>query len=297
VDAAGTGQRLDVWLARQSLGLTRSHAQKLIAQGHVQIAGQAAKNNFRLQQGQSVQVEVPAPQPLLLTPEDLQLPIVYQDSDLVVVNKPQGMVTHPAQGNRSGTLVNGLLYQVEDLSGINGVLRPGIVHRLDKDTSGLLIVAKNDQAHLVLAAELKARRIKREYQALVHGGIAAETGTVDAPIARHPVFRKRMAVVDGGRPAVTHYQVLERLGNYTLLQLKLETGRTHQIRVHLAHIGHPVVGDPVYGPRKQHFQLPGQLLHAFRLTFTHPRTGAIMQFTAPLPKPFHDLLTRLRASR
>ncbi len=291
---SGVGQRLDAWLAEQPLGLTRSHAQKLIAEGRVLVNCKPGRNSTRLQLSDAVQVNVPEPEPLAIGAEKLDVPIVYQDSDIVVVNKPQGMVTHPAQGNQSGTLVNALLYQVGDLSGINGVMRPGIVHRLDKDTTGLLVVAKHDQAHSQLAADMKARRIKREYQALVHGGFAAERGTVDAPLARHPVLRKQMAVVTGGRPAVTHWQVLERFGQFTLLHLRLETGRTHQIRVHLAHLGHPVVGDVVYGPKKSAFTLPGQLLHAFRLSFQHPLTGEDLRFEAPLPAHFQTVLDRLR---
>lgn len=294
VSPTDAGQRLDAWLASQPLNLTRSHIQKLVTAGKVSVDGRAGRNNLRLRAEQTVTVVVDEPQPLQLVAQDLAVPIVYEDSDLVVVNKPQGMVTHPAQGNRSGTLVNALLWQVGDLSGINGVQRPGIVHRLDKDTTGLLVVAKHDQAHLRLSAELKARQIKREYLALVHGGFRQEQGTVDAPIARHPTLRKQMAVVPGGRPAITHYQVEERLGQYSLLLLRLDTGRTHQIRVHLAHIGHPVVGDPVYGPKKSAFQLPGQLLHAFRLTFRHPVSGQELQFTAPLPDYFARILQQLR---
>lgn len=294
VGAADVGQRIDAWLAVKLEGLTRSHLQRLIRDGQVLVDGEPVKSNRRLREGETVIVDVPPPRPLEVEPENIPLSIVYEDFDLLVVNKPQGMVTHPAQGNYSGTLVNALLYHVHDLSGINGVLRPGIVHRLDKDTSGLLVVAKNDQAHLRLAADLKERRVRREYQALVHGNLLADQGTVDAPIARHPIQRKQMAVVPGGRSAVTHYQVLERLGNYTLLQLQLETGRTHQIRVHLAHIGHPVVGDPAYGPRRAHFDLAGQLLHAFRLSFNHPQSGEPLSFTAPLPEHFQRILRRLR---
>ena len=294
VSDSGAEQRLDVWLAEQHLGLTRSHVQKLIAEGYILVDGKRSKNNHRLKPAEHLQVTIPAPEPLVAEAENLNLSVVYEDSDVVVINKPQGMVTHPAQGNYTGTLVNALLYHVRDLSGINGVMRPGIVHRLDKDTTGLLVVAKNDYAHLALAAQLKARSIRREYQALVHGGFSVEQGTISAPIARHPSLRKQMAVVAAGRKAVTHYQVLERFGIYTLLQLSLETGRTHQIRVHLTHIGHPVVGDPVYGPKRVPFHLSGQLLHAFRLTFSHPRTGETMQFTAPLPSYFSDILGRLR---
>jgi 23S rRNA pseudouridine1911/1915/1917 synthase len=297
VNEQDAGRRLDAWVALQPLNLTRSHVQKLIAEEAVLVNGQVGKNSTRLQPGDSVVVTVPEPKPLTIAAEQLQVPIVFQDEHIVVVNKPRHMVTHPAKGNYSGTLVNALLHQVGDLSGINGVLRPGIVHRLDKDTTGLLVVAKHDCAHLALAEQMKQRLIKREYQALAHGGFPADQGTVDAPLARHPVWRKRMAVVPGGRRAVTHYQVLERLDQYTLLQLRLETGRTHQIRVHLAHLGHPVVGDQVYGPRKSPFRLSGQLLHAWRLSFQHPITGQALQFDAPLPADFAAVLRQLRQTQ
>jgi len=227
-------------------------------------------------------------------PEEMDLDIYYEDRDVLVVNKPKGMVVHPAPGHSSGTLVNGLMAHCKDLSGINGVLRPGIVHRLDKDTSGLLVVAKNDESHLSLASQIKNRSVKREYQALVHGNVHLDQGTIDAPIARHPIHRKRMAVVDGGRRAVTHYTVIERFGDYSLLHLQLETGRTHQIRVHLSHANHPVVGDPVYGPKHAHFGLSGQLLHAWKLTFAHPATHQTMTFEASLPRHFQIVLNKLR---
>lgn len=298
VDSGDNGKRLDAWLAAQDLSLTRSQVQKLIAEGKVRVEGVATnKNNYRLRAGQWVFVVVPDPKPLEILPENIPLPIVYEDACLAVVNKPQGMVTHPAQGNYTGTLVNALLYHIKDLSGINGVLRPGIVHRLDKDTSGLLVVAKNDLAHRSLAQQLKTRQMKRRYVALLHGNLKQDVGTVNAPIARHPVLRKQMAVVAGGREAITHFQVRERFGNFTLVELQLETGRTHQIRVHMAHSGHPVVGDNIYGPKKPAFGLNGQLLHAWHLSFLHPITQEIAQFSVDIPPHFQRVLDKLRQSQ
>jgi len=227
-------------------------------------------------------------------PKPIPLDIVYEDDDIIVINKPQGMVVHPAAGARAGTLVNALLAHTRGLSGIGGKERPGIVHRLDKDTSGLLVVAKHDRAHISLARQLQAREVLREYAAIVHGRVRADRGRVDAPIGRHPVNRKRMAVVFGGRPAVTDYEVLERFAEYSYLRLVLQTGRTHQIRVHMAHLGHPVVGDPVYGSRRSPWELEGQCLHARRLGFRHPRTGAWMTFTTPLPEHMERVLEDLR---
>lgn len=288
------GQRLDAWLALQDLELTRSQAQRLIREEQVKVEGRIiTKSNHRLRGGECVDIAVPAPRPLEVLAENIPLTIVYEDAYLAVINKPQGMVTHPAQGNYTGTLVNALLYQIGDLSGINGVLRPGIVHRLDKDTSGLLVVAKSDLAHRRLSEQLKARQIERRYLALLHGNLRQNQGTVNAPLARHPILRKQMAVVEGGREAITHYQVRERFGNYTFVELQLETGRTHQIRVHMAHLGHPVVGDSVYGPRKVAFGLNGQLLHAWRLCFLHPITQEISQFTADVPPQFRHILDKL----
>ncbi|HHW98382.1 MAG TPA: RluA family pseudouridine synthase [Firmicutes bacterium] len=295
VASEDSGQRLDSWLAAQELELTRSQVQRLITEGQVRVEDVTVlKSNHRLRAGQWVSITVPDPKPLEVVPENIPLTIIYEDAYLAVVNKPQGMVTHPAQGNYSGTLVNALLYHIGDLSGINGVLRPGIVHRLDKDTSGLLVVAKNDLAHRKLSEQLKARQIERRYVALLHGNLKQDRGTVNAPIARHPLLRKQMAIVAGGREAITHYQVSERFGNYTLTELKLETGRTHQIRVHMAHLGHPVVGDSVYGPKKTAFGLNGQLLHAWHLGFLHPITQEIAQFTAPIPAHFQKVLDKLR---
>jgi len=288
--------RMDVYVAG-ALGVTRSRAQGLIRDGRVRLNGAQAKPSAGVSPGDAVDVDVPEPEPLGVSPEAIALDIVYQDADVAVVNKPKGMVVHPAAGNRTGTLVNALLYHIEDLSGINSVLRPGIVHRLDKDTSGLLLVAKNDEAHLSLAKQIRERTASRVYYALALGNIKEDEGEIDEPIARHPTERKRMAVVAGGRPAVTRYRVLERFSEATLIELSLVTGRTHQIRVHLAHIGHGVLGDPVYGPRRARYPIKGQALHAGKIAFDHPRTGARMEFNAPLPEDFVKLIDWLRARK
>jgi len=289
------GSRLDVYLVGEAQGLSRSYIQRLLEGGMVTVNGKEARAGYRVKGGDVVVLAVPEPEGLNLAPEDIPLDVYYEDSDVLVVNKPRGMVTHPAERNYSGTLVNAILYHCRDLSGINGVLRPGIVHRLDKDTSGLLVVAKNDAAHLNLAVQLKERRITRRYLALAHGRVKEENGVIDAPIGRDPRDRQKMAVVArNSREAVTHYKVLDRLSNYTLLELKLETGRTHQIRVHLAFIGHPVAGDPKYGPRRIHFGLEGQFLHAAVLGFNHPRTGAYLEFSALLPPELEAVLRKLK---
>ena len=291
-----SGERADAALARLSGTLTRSAAQRLLEAGQVTSHGRVLKKNDRLEAGDPLEVEIPAPQPLALTAEDIPLDIVYEDGDLIVLNKPKGLVVHPAVGHWSGTLVNALLHHCRDsLSGINGALRPGIVHRIDKDTSGLLVVAKNDFAHQSLAAQLQDHSLAREYVCLVTGGMRADSGTVDAPIGRHPTDRKRMAVVADGRPAVTHWQVLERFSGYTLLQCRLETGRTHQIRVHMAHIGHPIVGDMVYGRKKPELGQDTQCLHARAITFRHPRSGETVTLTCPLPPYLEALIHQLRA--
>lgn len=291
-----SGERADAALARLSGTLTRSAAQRLLEAGQVTSRGRVLKKNDRLEAGEPLEVELPAPQPLALTAEDIPLDIVYEDGDLIVLNKPKGLVVHPAAGHWSGTLVNALLHHCRDsLSGINGALRPGIVHRIDKDTSGLLVVAKNDFAHQSLAAQLQDHSLARVYVCLVTGGMRADSGTVDAPIGRHPTDRKRMAVVADGRPAVTHWQVLERFSGYTLLECRLETGRTHQIRVHMAHIGHPIVGDMVYGRKKPELGQDTQCLHARAITFRHPRSGETVTLTCPLPPYLEALLRRLRA--
>jgi 23S rRNA pseudouridine1911/1915/1917 synthase len=294
VDEEDAGKRLDVFLAEQFKELSRSYIQKLIADGMVLVNNLPQRANFRLKEGYVINLRVPELEPLQVAAEPLALDIYYEDADLIVVNKPRGMVTHPADGNFSGTLVNALLYHCHDLSGINGVMRPGIVHRLDKDTSGLIVAAKNDLAHTALAQQFKDRRVNRRYLALVHGRIREQTGEVDAPIGRDPRDRQRMAVVHkNSKPAVTTYRVLERYQNYTYLSLKLMTGRTHQIRVHMAFIGHSVVGDPKYGPSRVHFDLDGQFLHAEILGFEHPRTGQYLEFRAPLPDVLQKILQSL----
>ena len=280
------GKRIDSWLAEQVEGLTRSAAQNLLAGQAVLCNGQALKKNYKLAGGETVTVRMP---------ELREVDIVYEDADIIVVNKPRGMVVHPAAGNWSGTLVNALMYHCGDsLSGINGEHRPGIVHRIDKDTSGLLVVAKNDAAHQSLAAQIAAHTAHRGYEAIVVGSPRLDEGTVDKPIARHKTDRKKMAVVEGGRQAITHYTVIRRYRGYTHMAFSLETGRTHQIRVHMASIGHPIIGDPVYGLKKDRFSdIGGQCLHAARLTLTHPRTGEVLQFSAPLPVYFTDILNKL----
>jgi len=294
VDDNNSGQRLDVFLSEQDCGLTRSRIQKLVSEALVKVNGDVSRSSYRLRPGDTVSIEVPPPKEVKVEAEYIPLDIYYEDSDVIVVNKPRGLVVHPAEGNWHGTLVNALLCHCRDLSGINGEIRPGIVHRLDKDTSGLLVAAKNDKAHLELADQLKERRVVRRYLALVHGQIKTEWGKIDAPIGRHPVDRKKMAVVErNSREAVTHYQVLERRANYTLVDLRLETGRTHQIRVHMAYINHPVVGDTRYGPARPHFGLEGQFLHAYRLGFTHPRTGEYLEFNAPLPLILEEILNKI----
>jgi 23S rRNA pseudouridine1911/1915/1917 synthase len=288
------GLRLDVFLARRIPSISRSHIQNIIKDDLVRVEGRPVKSNHRLKAGENISVIIPPPREIAIEPEDIDIEIVYEDKDIAVISKPQGMVVHPAAGNYSGTLVNALLFKCSELSGINGEIRPGIVHRIDKDTSGLLVVAKNDMAHRGLAAQIKEKTASRVYRAIVHGNIKTEEGTINAPIGRHPTERKRMAVVTGGRDAVTHFRVLERFGGYTYIEARLETGRTHQIRVHMTYIGHPLAGDPVYGVKKEKFQLAGQALHAIQLALKHPRTGEPMEFNAPLPKYFEDLLAQLR---
>lgn len=292
---AHAGERIDRWLTDQLEELTRSAIQELLAQGAVHCAGRPLKKNYRLTGHEIITVQLPELREVDITPEDIPLDIMYEDADIVVVNKPRGMVVHPAAGNWSGTLVNALMFHCGDsLSGINGEHRPGIVHRIDKDTSGLLVVAKNDAAHRDLAAQIAAHTARREYQAVVVGSPREDEGTIDKPIARHKADRKRMAIVEGGREAITHYMVCKRYRGYTHMAFRLETGRTHQIRVHMASIGHPIVGDPVYGLKKDRFSdIGGQCLHAARLTLVHPRTGESMQFDAPLPDYFIEILRKL----
>ena len=291
-----SGERADAALARLAPDLTRSAAQRLLEEGRVLREGRPLRKNDKLQAGDVLALDLPEPQPVALEPEDIPLDIVYEDKDLLVINKPKGLVVHPAAGHWSGTLVNALLYHCRDsLSGINGELRPGIVHRIDKDTSGLLIVAKNDFAHQALAAQLQDHTLARTYVCLVVGGVREDSGVIDAPIGRHPTDRKKMAVTEkNSRHAVTHWRVLERFPGYTLLECRLETGRTHQIRVHMAYRNHPIVGDTVYGRPKPELGQNSQCLHARALTFRHPRTGETMTLTCPLPDYFTRLLEALR---
>ena len=295
VQAQESGERIDALLARS--GYTRSAAARLIAAGQVTREGQTVKKSELARAGDVFLIaEDDTPVPASAAAQDIPLDIVYEDADLIVVNKPRGLVVHPAPGHPDGTLVNALLHHCGDsLSGINGEKRPGIVHRIDMDTSGLLIVAKNDFAHQALAAQLQDHSLRRVYECIVRGGFREDSGTVDAPIGRHPTDRKRMAVTEkNSRPAVTHWEVIDRYGAYTHLRCRLETGRTHQIRVHMAYINHPIAGDPVYGVKKPELGLTSQCLHARELTFTHPRTGEEMTFTTPLPEEFRKALARLR---
>ncbi len=286
--------RLDSFLAENLPELSRSGAQKLMESGDVLVNGKAVKKNYKTRLGDQIQVTLPEPQEVDIQPEDIPLDIRYEDDDVIVINKPKGLVVHPAPGHWSGTLVNALMYHCKDsLSGINGALRPGIVHRIDMDTSGLLIVAKNDFAHAALADQLKDHSLSRIYEAVVVGNIRSDSGTIDAPIGRHPVDRKKMAVTEkNSRPAVTHFEVLNRYQGYTHLRLRLETGRTHQIRVHLSWQNHPIVGDSVYGRGKE-LGLNTQCLHARLLTFRHPRTGENVTVTCPLPDYFESVLKKL----
>lgn len=292
-DDKDAGGRLDVVIAARC-GLSRSRAAALVRDGHAVVNGAAAKPGQRLREGDAVRVEVPEPEPIAAAAQDIPLDIVYEDADLVVVNKGRGMVVHPSAGHAGGTLVNALLHHCGDLSGIGGAIRPGIVHRIDRDTTGLIVAAKNDAAHQALAAQIRAKTARRTYLALVEGRLGPDRGRVDAPVGRSATNRKRMAVVAGGREAVSDWEVLARFERETLVSVTLQTGRTHQIRVHMAHIGHPVVGDPVYGHKKRRYALAGQMLHAARLEFVHPATGQAMAFTAPLPDDFATLLSRLR---
>lgn len=297
VNEGDAQRRIDVFLSEKIENISRSHAQKLIEQNNVLVNGNIVKCNYKIKKNDLVLVTIPEPQKLEAAPEDIDIEILYEDEYLVVVNKPQGMVVHPAAGHLSGTLVNALLSKCSSLSTINGVIRPGIVHRIDKDTSGVLVVAKNDMAHISLAEQIKNHTVNRIYVAIVEGRIKDDEGTIDLPIGRNPVERKKMAVVQNGRNAVTHYKVLERYERNTYIQAKLETGRTHQIRVHMAYIGHPLVGDPVYGFKKQRFKLNGQALHAKTLGFIHPATGEYMEFSAEPPLYFTELLNKLRNER
>ncbi len=289
------GERSDAFLARSVPDLTRSAAQKLLEQGMVKRKGAPLKKNDRLSAGEELELTLPDPEPLDVVPQNIPLDVVYEDEDVIVVNKPVGLVVHPAPGHPDGTLVNALLYHCGDsLSGVNGVLRPGIVHRIDRDTSGLIIAAKNDRAHLALAQQLQDHSLARTYEAVTVGGLKEDEGTVDAPIGRHPVDRKKMAIDrKNGKRAVTHYTVLGRYPGYTHVECRLETGRTHQIRVHMASIGHPLLGAVVYGSKKPWPGLAGQCLHARKLRFVHPSTGKLVEVECPLPQWFETVLKQI----
>ena len=288
-------QRLDAFLASSLDGLTRSQATRLIESGEVAVNGRAVSKSYKLAGGEDIAVTLPEPEPVEAVPQDIPLDVVYEDADVIVVNKPSGMVVHPAPGHPDGTLVNALLYHCAGtLSGIGGALRPGIVHRIDRDTSGLIIAAKNDAAHQYLSAQLADHTLARTYECIVVGALREDRGTVDAPIARHPTDRKRMAVVAGGREAVTHWEVIARYPGYTHVRCRLETGRTHQIRVHMAYIGHPILGDTVYGAKKEVPGLTGQCLHAVGLRFLHPRTHEVVELFCPLPEEFTRMLQKIR---
>ena len=294
ITAEENGTRIDSFLSEELEELSRSYVQKLIGDGLIQVNEKNVKSNYKVKTGDKLLVQIPDATPVDILPEEMNLNIVYEDSDLLVVNKPVGLVVHPAHGHYSGTLVNGLLAHCSDLSGINGKMRPGIVHRIDKDTSGLLMIAKNDMAHQHLAAQLKEHSIRRAYYALVQGIISEPAGLVDAPIGRHETERKKMAVtLKNSKEARTHYYVKERFAKQTFIECRLETGRTHQIRVHMAYLGHPLVGDPLYGTRKNNLDFPGQALHAYALGFIHPRTGEELYFEAPLPEHFQNVLKNL----
>ena len=285
--------RIDKVLTALFADHSRSQVQQWLKDGAVSVNGEPVKANYKVKSADAIVVEVPEPEELEIVAEDLPIEIVYEDDDVAVVNKPQGMVVHPSAGHAQGTLVNALMYHMKNLSSINGVIRPGIVHRIDKDTSGLLMIAKNDQAHEALAQQLKDKTSLRKYIALVHGVIPHEKGTINAPIGRSKVDRKMQAIREDGKPAMTHFTVLERFENFTLVELQLETGRTHQIRVHMKYIGYPLAGDPVYGPKKT-LKGNGQFLHAKLLGFTHPQTNERMTFEAPLPEVFEKTLEKLR---
>ena len=291
-------ERLDLFLVRRLPDLSRSYAQRLIADGQVTVDGTARKANYKLRGGEEVACTMPPAEEIEICAEDIPLDILYEDADIIVVNKARGMVVHPAAGIYTGTLVNALLWHCHDLSGINGALRPGIVHRLDKDTSGVMVAAKNDMAHHYLARQIRDKDARREYRAIVHGNIVPRAGVITGDIGRHPTDRKKMAIVrENGKPATTHFEVLERFGSYTYVSCRLETGRTHQIRVHMTSIGHPLVGDPKYTAKKNPFAIVGQALHSLSLSLTHPRTGTEMTFTAPLPADMEEILHTLQSGR
>jgi 23S rRNA pseudouridine1911/1915/1917 synthase len=287
--------RIDKAISSINEEWSRSQVQQWIKDGHVLVNGQTVKTNYKCHINDLIEIVIPEPEELDVIPEQMNLDVYYEDGDVVVVNKPKGMVVHPAPGHVSGTLVNGLMAHCKDLSGINGILRPGIVHRIDKDTSGLLMVAKNDLAHEKLVNQLVEKTVTRKYKAVVHGNIPHDHGTIDAPLGRDPRDRQSMTVVDNGKHAVTHFRVIERFKDFTFVECQLETGRTHQIRVHMKYIGYPLAGDPKYGPKKT-LDLNGQALHAGVLGFIHPRTGEYLEFEAPLPPEFEQLLDQLRSN-
>ena len=297
IEPEAAGKRLDIFVAEWQ-NITRSAAQKLISGEFVTLNGAVPAKNYKLRVGDELECELPEPIPADAIPQDISIEIVYEDNDLLVVNKPRGMVVHPAPGNPDGTLVNALLYHIKDLSGINGVVRPGIVHRIDKNTSGLLIVAKNDAAHFSLAEQIKEHSFEREYRAILVGNPKNDSGTVDAPIGRSPKDRKKMAIVPNGRPARTHYTIVERFSGYSYAALKLETGRTHQIRVHMSSLGHPVFGDETYGgghtKLEERLALGGQCLHAKTIGFVHPTTHEFLRFDSKLPEYFENVINILR---
>ena len=296
IETDDVNKRVDVFLNEEMEDVSRSALQKNIEKGNITVNGEKISKNYKLHLGYIVEAELPPPENIDIVPEDIPLDIMNEDDDLIVINKSQNMVVHPAPGHYTGTLVNALMFHCGDnLSGINGVLRPGIVHRIDKDTSGVLVIAKSDLAHKGLSEQLAEHSMKRVYNAIVYNSFSEESGTVDRNIDRSKNDRKKMAVVmQGGRNAVTHYKVIEKLGKYTWVELQLETGRTHQIRVHMSYIGHPLLGDPVYGPKKCPFNLNGQVLHAKVLGFIHPRTGEYMEFNSELPDYFSSLIERLK---
>lgn len=297
VDENYVGERIDKYLSELLENQTRSYIQKLIKDNQVLVNEKIVKANYKISTGDVIVITIPDAIPLEIRPQNIPLDILFEDEDILVVNKPKNMVVHPSAGHYDGTLVNAIMYHCkENLSGINGVLRPGIVHRIDMDTTGALVICKNDNAHLSLTKQLKVHSITRKYRAIVHGNIKEEEGTINAPIGRHPIERKKMAINHkNGKEAITHYKVIERFGNYTYIECQLETGRTHQIRVHMASLQHPILGDSVYGPAKQRFSLEGQTLHAMVLGFHHPRTEEYVEFEAPLPSYFVSLLDKLRS--
>lgn len=294
VEEKDKGTRIDKYLSDAIEGKSRSFIQGLIEKDSIKVNGKIPKSNYKLKSLDEIEVILPEPEVLNVEAENIPIDIIYEDDDIVVVNKAQGMVVHPAPGNYTGTLVNALLYHCKNLSSINGVIRPGIVHRIDKDTSGVLVIAKNDEAHTFLSEQLKDHSMKREYYALIEGRLKNDRGTIDKPLGRSKKDRLKIGIVEGGKRAVTHYEVIERYNGYTLIKCVLETGRTHQIRVHMASIGFPLVGDPLYGFKRQKFKVEGQVLHAKTLGFIHPRTKKYMEFTTDLPEYFTNILDKLR---